>query len=84
MRDITRDAAIITVAQTVMNDPHVHISPDAFIETYSAEGKAREELIGTLSLFNLMWTQFQKTPWDMEGHHVKLWSNESGQAQRSI
>lgn len=75
MRDIMRDAAIITVAKQVMTDDG-WMSVNTFLETYSRKGKERDELIAALSLFGLIWQFYQKSRWELEGRYIWLWIDE--------
>lgn len=76
MRDIVRDAAIITVAQKAMTDD-VWMSVQTFIVTYAGEREAfQEELIATLSLFDMIWEEYMKEPWENEGRCIWRWKNE--------
>jgi hypothetical protein len=75
MRDIVRDAAIITVAKQVMTD-RAWMGVETFLETYSDSAKSKEELIATLSLFELVWRKYEKGVWETEGHYTWYWTTE--------
>lgn len=75
MRDIMRDAAIITVAKQVMTDSAWQ-SVETFIHSYADKEKDREELRATLSLFDLIRQRYEKDRWELEGRYVWYWANE--------
>jgi len=54
MRDIVRDAAIITVAKMAMTDD-AYMCVSTFVSTYAGEKvEKQEELIATMALFSLI------------------------------
>lgn len=76
MRDIIRDAAVITMAHMAMTDD-AWMSVKTFIETYAGKAESfQEELRATLSLYNLIWEEYKKAPWENEGTYIWRWSNE--------
>lgn len=60
MRDIVRDAAIITVAKMAMTDD-AYMSVSTFVSIYAGEEvEKQEELIATLSLFSFITKKYSR------------------------
>ena len=75
MRDIVRDAAIITVAKESMTD-RAWRSVETFLQTYASNDKTRQELLATLSLFDLVYEKFERNPWEEGGKYVWCWNTD--------
>ncbi len=86
MRDIVKDAAIITVAQKVMNDQNAGwMSVESFIQTYATSVANREEVRATLFLFDLIKEVYEGPHWgNPEGTYKLMWINEPGPQQRPL
>jgi hypothetical protein len=77
MRDIVRDAAIITVARKVMEDDWNvgWMNVYSFLETYADSPEDEKELRETLEFFDLIREKYVKNRWDSEGTRILYWSN---------
>ena len=78
MRDIMRDAAIITVARKVMEDDWNvgWMNVYSFLETYADNPEDEKELRETLEFFDLIRERYVKNTWDLEGSHILYWVND--------
>ena len=80
MRDIIKDAAIITVARKVMEDDWNvgWMNVYSFLETYADSPEGEKELRETLEFFDLIREKYVKNrwEWEAEGTRVLYWSNE--------
>lgn len=75
MRDIVRDAAVITVAKQAMTD-NAWMSVETFVQTYADTETDQQELYATLSLFDLIRQKYEKGRWELEGRYVWYWVDE--------
>jgi len=75
MRDIERDAAVVTMANYFMQ-PEVYISPELFIRTYSDDAASAEELKETLYALDLIFTKRKANIWDEFPVIELAWKNE--------
>jgi hypothetical protein len=75
MRDILRDAALITVAQAAMKDK-AYMGVETFIQTYAQGEKDQRELRASLCLFSLIEEKYEKRPWQNDGEYIWQWWTE--------
>lgn len=76
MRDIVRDAAIITVAKHVMETDDAWMNPTKFAEEYADTAEDRTRLMASLAALGLVWEAYERKPWTLDGEYIWRWINE--------
>lgn len=78
MRDIMKDAAVITVAQRIVNSQGgAWMSVRTFVQTYAETEKDQQALYATLSLYDLAYDKPERDGWGMlTGDRVWVWETE--------
>lgn len=76
MRDLVRDAAVVTIANQIMNNENAWMPVETFVYSYAASEDARQELRATMSLYGLIGQKYVKGRWELEGRYEWYWSND--------